>query len=1054
MTNIPEGGELREATVLFCDLGGYTAWNEEEEPEKVVAVMDHIKLQAIRIFEEHGGIANQFIGDEILGLFGVISSHEDDCCRAISAALELHAYVHNQQVMRADGSRRVLELHTGIETGSVYVRVTDSRAGLFDVTGDTVNTAARLRALAAAGKVLIGPATYDSASSLFELTALEPVQVRGKAQPVTPFLVNGRTRTSGSWSSDYSRRAQTEFVGRADELWRLGEHWARARAGTAALVTVEGPAGIGKSRLCHELRKCVEAPDAPPALVLHGRCSAYRAAAYEPLIEVARGLFEAEDPAALVLPARFALAEPLSEASRQALCALIAPDECPAAQTELSGEKLRVAIGDALSELVLSLATMLPVLIVLEDFHDADEPSRAAVERILQAVAGRRVLFVVNFRPSESVSSLRAHAVEHVALKPLDGEHTRTLTCGVLTANSVAPELADYIHERTLGNPFFVEEICRSLVEGGAITRRFGYVVATRRLETSRAPRSVLSIVRVRIERLTASHKKLLRLASVLGLEFDVEALEMLWTSPKPAQSALVSESTWRSLHPPEDSASIPGLLLELEHQGLVLRVSTDRHRFRHAITQEVVYDSLPRHERRWYHGLVASWTERARGADVATAHYETLAYHYGLSANLPKAIDYAILSGDKAWLAFSLEQASAQYGTAIALLDSLGALDAEQQQRYIAVSVSWARVGLYNPHAKQLAALQIALDHARALRDARRECVCLNWTSWIEYGLGNQADAVASSAAFLRAASALGDAGLAAQALTNSGLAHVLSTEYQRAVELIQAGIEKRGRSDGTAYAYSLGYLALIRGDQGHFEQAEDYLSEAWQLVEAEGREALQGPALIQRGMVQAWRGEWTSCRETAGRALAVASRIGAPYIRALSLVLHGYALGMQSDAERARGIELLQQGITTLEGLGIRLHLSWCLSGLAELLLLMGDGDRASEVARLALARAAENDRLGESAARRVLAMTALELRSDAEEATRQLMAALEAARNKASPRDEALAELGLAHVHHQTGDREAARVWSARASRFLALHGMLHWQGRALELLEALG
>jgi class 3 adenylate cyclase/tetratricopeptide (TPR) repeat protein len=1036
LASIAEGGELREATVLFCDLGGYTAWNEEEEPEAVVPVMDRIKLQAIRIFEEHGGIANQFVGDEILGLFGVTASNEDDPCRATSAALELHAYVRAQEVLRPNGERRVLELHTGIDTGWIFVRVTDSRGGLYDVTGDTVNTAARLRALAEAGQILVGPTTHERIWMHFDTAPLAPTAVRGKAHPVVPHQVLGRVRLSSPLEASLLRHGLTTYVGREAALGTLQAAWSSACAGHGTLLTVEGAAGIGKSRLSYELRRHVLATTtpttAPAPLVLHGRCSSYRVAAYQPFIEALLAHCHDESAEGGVLAQLSALA-PLSRDSLQTLSYLVAPGASPPEHVPAEGERRREAIVDALHELLTLSAQVRPVLLSLEDFHDADEPSRAALRMLAQRAVGLRVLIVVNFRPSESSPTLRALSSQHVPLEPLDGETARTLACGVLTAASLAPDLARFIHERTLGNPFFVEEICRSLLEAGGVTQRFGMMIPTRSLELSRAPPSLQSIVRARVERLPAEHKKALRLASVLGLEFSLEALLTLWENPRPTESVLVAESAWRSLTPAE-AEPLDVLLFGLEAQGLVASVSgaaRGGYRFKHAITQEVVYESLPRRGRRWYHGLAAAQLEQQCSRESLEFHYETLAYHYGLSDHLDKAIDYTILSADKAARSFALEQAAAMYARATGLFAALGELSRAHKQRYTEMSLGWARVGLYNPQREQVAALKASYGYAQERNDERCACLCLNWMSWLEYALGNQTVAQAHSQEFLQTARTLGEPALEAQALTNLGLCHTMATEYTEAVRTIEARIHQRGRSTGTAHAYSLGYLALIRGDQGAFEQAFEHLRAAARIIDPMGRDTLQGPFLIQRGMVESFVGDFSTCLQTATRASAIAERIGGQYIGAMSLALAGYAEGMLSAAARARGIERVRAGVGILENEHVHLHLSWCRALLAELLALSGDHRQAAATAQAALARVAERDCLGEVTAHRVLARVALADR-EPERAHHHLELAHAAALRKQSPREVALTQLQQAELLHDRGERQRAGELVQQARR----------------------
>ncbi|MDX1375151.1 MAG: adenylate/guanylate cyclase domain-containing protein, partial [Burkholderiales bacterium] len=239
-----EEGERRHATVAFSDLSGYTALNEKLDPEEVEAIMARIKREAVAIIERHGGTVNQFVGDEIMALYGVPVARRDDPGRAVRAAFELHAAVRaiDEELAPRIGSR--LGMHTGASTGLVVVRRSDARAGQFTVTGDTVNTAARLRSLAADDEVVVGAETWREVSALFDAEAGEAVSVRGKQQPVVPYRIRGaRSHVE----------AGRPFVGRTEELQQFDALMRTCRElGRGRMIIVRGDPGIGKTRLLAE----------------------------------------------------------------------------------------------------------------------------------------------------------------------------------------------------------------------------------------------------------------------------------------------------------------------------------------------------------------------------------------------------------------------------------------------------------------------------------------------------------------------------------------------------------------------------------------------------------------------------------------------------------------------------------------------------------------------------------------------------------------------------------------------------------------------------------
>jgi class 3 adenylate cyclase len=958
-------GEYREITALFCDLGGYTAWNEEEDPEHVVLVLDRIKQAAIAIIECHGGLANQFVGDEIVGLFGVVEQHEDDPARAVSAALELHHFVRNQSVFRADGERRVLEMHSGVESGTVLVRAGNQRGGIFDVVGDAINVAARLRSLAPLGDILCGPHAFPRLGPGFDAEARGPVGLRGKAQPLLAHRVLGIRRQSRPLATRSG--TLTAYTGRANLLVRLQAAYRDACAGRPRLLMFEGPAGIGKSRLLHEFRAWLAPGEGLPApRLLSGRCFAYgRTAPYQPFIDVLLDAFQLplEDPESPARAfARIAAGTGLSAEGTEALRYLLSLQALRSGDVPQSREAMRAAIVSALSEFVFQGDR--PLVLLLEDWHAADEASQYALRHVARGVSGRRALVVVNRRPAESVDVASQEAIpeaEVCALEPLDEAATIALASHALSDAELAPALARFIHERSLGNPFFVEEICRSLLDHDALAADEGLLSLRADAGSVPVPDSVQAVVRSRVSRLLSQQRRVLCVASVIGIDFSRDELTALWSQPY-AGAANAADGTSDGLEFLPESGSLDAPLAELARLGLVQDLRKGSYRFQHAITQSVVYGSLSIAARRWFHERYARSLVQRFPPDQLESVYEVLSYHHGRGNDLCAAVHYAALAGDKAWRSFSLDQASAQYAAALSALDKMRPLTLEQKRQRIELTTRWARVDLYNPNRSVLDAIDASQKLAEDLGDALSACLCFNWRSWLEYALGNYAAAFAASTGFMRAARGLSDHRLEAQAHTNFGLTQAMACRYGEALASLHEGMRIRGRDDGTGNTYSQGYLGLIHADRGDFDAADLAIAEAEKLGEATGRLTIIGPMLIQRGMVELWKGELGRCVATAQRARAVGERIAGKYIRAMAEALEGYAAGIGGTASALGSTAKLKGACATLERLGIRLHVSWCYGLLAELSWIAGDAEGASQAARAALARADEHDALGE--------------------------------------------------------------------------------------------
>ena len=266
-TAVPEG-ERRQATVLFSDLSGFTAMSEQLDPEEVQGLMRRLKDRAVEIVESHGGIVSQFVGDEVLALFGIPTAHEDDPVRAVRAALEIHELARDLSPEVEEKIRRPLCMHTGIDTGLVVTSTADVRDGTIGVTGDTVNTGARLKALAEDDTILLSPETQHLVADFFDTEPLDATELKGKAEAVTPYRVTGRTAVSSRFQAAEAR-GFTPYTGREEERATLQRCLQKAIAGDGQFVTVMGEAGVGKSRLLYEFRHAV---DREQVTVLEGRC--------------------------------------------------------------------------------------------------------------------------------------------------------------------------------------------------------------------------------------------------------------------------------------------------------------------------------------------------------------------------------------------------------------------------------------------------------------------------------------------------------------------------------------------------------------------------------------------------------------------------------------------------------------------------------------------------------------------------------------------------------------------------------------------------------------
>ena len=575
-----EEGERRHATVAFSDLSGYTALNERLDPEEVEAIMGRIKREAIAIIERHGGIVNQFVGDEIMALYGVPVARRDDPGRAVRAAFELHAAVRAIGVELAPRIGCALGMHTGASTGLIVVRRSDARAGQFTVTGDTVNTAARLRALAADDEVVVSAETWREVSALFDAEAGDAVGVKGKQQPVVPYRIRGaRSRAV----------AGRPFIGRSEELQQFDALMRSCRElGRGRMIIVRGDPGIGKTRLLSEfqLRAAANGFGCHRALVLDFGAETGRGA----VSSLMRGLLglgpEAGEPERRAAATR-ACNEGLTAAENEMfVCELldIAPPPAQRAiYAALSREARARGVRETMRNLVRQASARGPLLLLVEDVHwaDADTLDRLAAVATLTQTQPLLLIASTRFENDPTAgpwrSALHGVPTTGINLVPLTGAEAEHLAKSFA---GMADALVRECVQRAAGNPLFLEQLLLNADEAGQAS----------------LPGSIQSLVHARLDRLVAVDKQAVQAAAVLGQRFSLDALRHLIEDQAYDCSTLVAH-----------------FLVRQEEDGFL---------FSHALIHDGVYESLLRARRRQMHARAAHWFE-SRDPVLAAEHWD-----------------------------------------------------------------------------------------------------------------------------------------------------------------------------------------------------------------------------------------------------------------------------------------------------------------------------------------------------------------------------------------------------------------------------------------------
>ncbi len=555
-------GERKPVTALFADVVGSTALAEQMDPEDWTAVINEgFDLMSKAVFRYEGTIA-QLQGDAMLAFFGAPVAHEDDPDRAILAALDMLAATDEfaRQLKATQGID--FRIRAGINTGPVVVgNVGSDLRYEYTALGDAMNVAARMQTAADPGTVLVTADTRRLVGDAFDFDDLGGIEVKGKSEPVHAFRVVGRKAAPARRRGLESVGLDSPMVGRDAPLQQLTDLFEVVRAGRGRVAFVVGEPGIGKSRLLAELKRHVlgargdAGPDTTGATWVEGRCVSYgRSLPYHLLIDVVRSILgisfvASESEARATLDGELAklLGDDPEEIADTApyLAHLLAlplrPDE--AAQKNLDPESVQGRYVAATHRLLRSLAARGPVVLVCEDLHWADPASIDVARQVLPLATQHPILFVTALRAERDSAGwaligqareMFGDAMAEIHLDPLTPADSRALVANLLEIESLPVAVRDLILARAEGNPFFVEEVVRMLIERGVIVSQANRWVATEDIGAIDIPETLHGLLLARIDQLPESAKRSLRIASVIGRQFPVRVLERVMAGVLP----------------------------------------------------------------------------------------------------------------------------------------------------------------------------------------------------------------------------------------------------------------------------------------------------------------------------------------------------------------------------------------------------------------------------------------------------------------------------------------------------------------------------------------
>ena len=645
-------GERKRVTVLFADVAGFTSMSEKLDPEQVHQIMDGCFKILMDEIHNHQGTINQFTGDGVMALFGAPVAIENHAQNACQAALSIQGAIKKYSKELKTKFGLDFKMRIGLNSGPVIVgSIGDDLRMDYTAIGDTTNLAARMESMAAPGTVLVSLNTYKRVGQFLKFEPLGKVTVKGKEEPLDTYKLVGKIERPGS---GLERQIFSEMVGRDDDLNKLELQVNKAASGEGSIVNVIGEAGIGKSRLIAELRN---SSVMKRVTLLEGRAiSIGRNLSFHPIINLLKHWAQINDKDTSVS----ALGK--LETAIRSICPEDSNEIFPFVSTlmgmKLSGrhaERVNGIEGEALEKLIfknmrdllIKSTELTPLVVVIEDLHWADTSSIELLESLFRLAETRRIIFINVFRPNhpetggriiESIKEkLPVYYVE-INLQPLNEQMSETLINNTLNIKGIQHAMVDQIILRAGGNPFFIEEVVRSLIDEGAVVKANGEFKVTEKIEKIVIPHTINDVLMARIDRLDEETRDLVKVASVIGRSFFYRIL----TEVAKAVDGI------------DDRLSY---LKQIELIREQQRMEELEYLFKHALAQEAAYDSILFQKRKDLHLQVARSIEKVFDERLHE-FYGMLALHYIKGEDDQKEAYYLIKGGEETMKASALSGA------------------------------------------------------------------------------------------------------------------------------------------------------------------------------------------------------------------------------------------------------------------------------------------------------------------------------------------------------------------------------------------------------------
>jgi class 3 adenylate cyclase/tetratricopeptide (TPR) repeat protein len=911
-------GERRVITMLFCDVKGSTAAAEKVDPETWTEIMNGIFEYMIRPVYKYEGTVPRLMGDAILAFFGAPIAHEDDPQRAILAGLEIQEGIKDyaEEIRIKYGLE--FGLRVGINTGLVVVGAIGSDLRMeYTAIGDAINLAARMEQTAAPGTVQISDETYRLVAPLFDFEALGEVEVKGKAAPVKAYRPLGLKQSPGHLRG--LEGITSPLVGREAQLALLNRQLNQLKIGAGSIVTVLGEAGLGKSTLIAELIRSNEKLD---TVWLRGDAVSYaRSISYFPWRQIIRQSIHAYDSDSL--------AEVRRKLRRVCDTCTLPGGDIPFLEAMLAveskeslqdvagyqGEALVQRMVEATRGYLCGLIGEGPIAIVLDDLHWADEASLNLLSNLADMTNTLPVLFICMLRPDKSAASWEAIKLvqqkvtgnyHSISLEPLHDEQTDILLNNLLGVNNLSKNVRDMIAERADGNPFFIEELIRSLIETNQLVRENSHWRMIGEDTKVSLPDTLRGVLGARIDRLSELTKHVLQTAAVIGRSFDLRVLRKL-----------------TSLNGEFDAQ------IQYLREASLVEPLREEYAFRHVLIQEAAYDSILIKKRAELHRRIAE-TLAELHANRIEEFAPLIAYHF-YTAQDARSLQYDLLAGEKAVQLYANAEAATHFSRALEVARRNGNATEQITKLYTQLGSALELSGRYEQALQNYDDMQ-TFGRESGERSTEMAALMAKATMYsIFSGIHDSSLSEQLLVQALEISREIDDRTTQAKLSWNLMLTYLFSKRPDQALEHGELALSlARESDDREQLAFVLNDLCRLYTCRGEFEKAYKVIQEARELWRALDHQIMLADSLGSEAESRFNAGEFEQALKCSQDALQITERIenlwGQSYDRMLISFVY------LEIGKLGPGIRLAEQSIQLADAagliassIGLRSELAW---------------------------------------------------------------------------------------------------------------------------------